>query len=336
MTQRTVWLIAALFSFGLAGVVEAQPVSHTNIRQNLFSTCTGPDGQRWVVGELGRIFNTKDNGQTVVRTSANSREAFLDIACPPSGSLFVTGQHGKIWRSRDDGASWEPVKSGTERTLLAIAFSDENTGMAIGDYGTIVRTEDGGDTWNTVPLPTDIPLPEDIAEIIEPGDVLLYGIDFISETQGWIVGEFGVILTTNDAGATWVAQQSPVETTLFGVSFADAQRGWAVGIEEVLLQTEDGGATWKEQRVPKRKGFVLGIYNVAVKGNFGWAVGDSGFLLRSTNGGRSWERMQLPIELAANWLRGIELSADGQQGLIVGGSGIMMSTTGDQYRKLGK
>jgi len=158
---------------------------------------------------------------------------------------------------------------------------------------------------------------EDVTE----GDILLYGIDFPTPTQGWIAGEFGVILTTADAGLTWTAQQSPVETTLFSVAFADTMRGWAVGIEEVLIHTEDGGLTWERQRVPPRKGFVLGIYNVDVEGDLGWAIGDSG--------------LELPIELAAGWFRGIHLDSNGN-GLIVGGNGVMIATSGEQFRKLGQ
>jgi len=310
-------------------------VPHAAIRQNLFTTCTSPSGERWIVGELGRIYSTKDNGQTIQRTDVDTREAFLSIACAPDGALFVSGQDGLLMRSKDGGANWQTLDTGTDRSLLSVRFADANVGIAIGDFGILIRTEDGGDTWTKIDLPEDIPLPEDIAEIIMPGDILLYGADFPTPTQGWIAGEFGVILTTEDAGLTWTAQQSPVETTLFSVSFDDTMRGWAVGIEEVLIHTEDGGLTWNKQRVPPRKGFVLGLYNIDVEGDIGWAVGDSGLLLRSTNGGRTWERVPLPIELAANWLRGIDLNERGE-GLIVGGNGTMMVTTGDQFRKLGQ
>lgn len=335
MTQRIACSIAALCLWGLTGAAGAETVTLKSIRQNLFTTCTSPSGERWIVGELGRVYSTKDNGQTVQRAATESRRAFLSIACAPDGALFVSGQDGMVLRSRDNGKSWQTLQTGTDRTLLSISFADANVGIAVGDFGVIVRTQDGGNTWSRIPLPTDIPLPEDIAEIIAPGDVLLYGTDFSSATQGCIVGEFGVILTTADAGLTWTAQGSPVETTLFGVNFADTQRGWAVGIEEVLLNTEDGGVTWQQQRVPPRKGFVLALYNVDVKGNIGWAVGDSGLLLRSTNGGRSWERVDVPIELAASWLRGIELDENGNS-LIVGGEGLMVVTQGDQFRKLGR
>ena len=203
----------------------------------------------------------------------------------------------------------------------------------MGDFGTIVRTEDGGTTWTKVPLPEKIPLPEDIAEIIQPGDILLYDVEFATPERGWIVGEFGVILTTADGGRTWTAQSSGVDTTLFGVSFKDAENGWAVGIEQVLLHTTDGGANWKQIDLPVRKGFVLALYDVAVKGSYGWAIGDSGLLLRSTDGGETWSKVDLPIQLAANWFRGIGLTS-ASRGLIVGSEGILLATDGKQFRQL--
>lgn len=337
MTQRIARSIVAL-SLSLWALADAAPatqVPHSSIRQSLFTTCSSPDGKRWIVGELGRIFSTTDNGQTIFRNEIDSREAFLAIACAPDGALLVTGQHGLVLRSRDGGTSWQKLETGTDRTLLAAAFADANTAFAIGDFGTIIRTTNGGDTWSSVALPEDMSLPEDVAEIIEPGDVLLYGLQFATPTLGWIVGEFGAVLKTEDAGESWVVQETPIDTTLFAVDFADTQRGWAVGIDEVMLQTTDGGENWSVQRIPQRRGFVLGIYNVAVRGNLGWAVGDNGLLLRSTNAGTSWERVELPIEYAANWLRDIDLDAKGE-GLIVGGDGMILTTRGDQYQRPGQ
>lgn len=335
MTQRIAWSIAALCLWGLADTANAGSVPHKSIRQSLFTTCSSPDGKRWIVGELGRVLSTTDNGQTMFRAEIDSKEAFLAIACAPDGALLITGQHGLVMRSRDGGASWQKLSTGTDRTLLSAAYADANVAFAIGDFGTIMRTADGGETWSKISLPEEMSLPEDIAEIIEPGDVLLYGIDFASATHGWIAGEFGAILATEDAGLTWIAQDTPIETTLFGVSFADPQRGWAVGIDEVMLHTTDGGITWNSQRIPARQGFVLGLYEVDVKGSLGWAVGDNGLLLRSTNAGVSWERVELPIEFAANWLRDVDLNQSGE-GLIVGGNGMLLSTNGDQYLRPGR
>lgn len=302
------------------------------IRQNLFSTCFSSDQEGWVVGELGRIYHTTDGGKTFSRSDAGTKAAFLSVACLGDGTVVVTGQKGLAMRSRDKGKSWDTLDTGVKRDLLSVDFATPQVGVAVGDYGTMVRTEDGGQTWAKIALPTDIVLPEDVADIVQPGDILLYDIDFATADQGWAVGEFGTILTTADGGKTWSAQKSPVETTLFGVQFTDASNGFATGIEQVLLRTTDGGATWNKVKVPGHKGFVLGLYDVAVQGKVGWVIGDSGLLLRTTDGGDTWQLVELPIKLAGNWFRGIGLTPT-TSGIIVGSEGLILTTQGDQLKE---
>lgn len=332
---RRLFALAAVSWCALSTPTRAaqQPVPQSEIRQNLFSTCFSSETDGWVVGELGRVFHTSDGGHTFVRSDTGTRAAFLSVACLPDGSVVLTGQKGLAMKSRDQGATWEPLQTGVKRELLSVSFASADVGVAVGDFGTMIRTEDGGQTWSKVELPVDFKLPEDVAEIVEPGDVLLYDVEFVTPEQGWAVGEFGAIFATTDGGKTWTTQKSPVQTTLFGVHFVDARNGWATGIEEVLLHTSDGGQTWSKQTVPERKGFVLGIYDVSVQGNVGWAIGDSGLLLSTTDGGNTWKRIDLPIRLVGNWFRGIALSS-GSSGMIVGSEGEILVTNGDQYREL--
>lgn len=335
MTPNIVrYFVLAAATCALAAPLRAdQKVARSEIRQNLFSACFLSAEEGYLVGELGRIYHTTDGGKTFTRSDANTRAAFLSVACLPDGSAVVVGQKGLALRSSDKGATWQPLDTGTTRDLLSVAFASPQVGVAVGDFGTMVRTEDGGQTWSKVSLPSDMVLPEDVAEIVEPGDVLLYDVHFATPEQGWAVGEFGVIFATVDGGKTWTAQKSPVETTLFGVHFSDVDHGFATGIEQVLLRTTDGGTTWDKVRVPGRKGFVLGLYDVAVQGNVGWVIGDSGMLLRSTDGGSTWEQVELPIQLAGNWFRGIGLTPS-SAGIIVGSEGLILTTEGANYTEL--
>lgn len=333
MRFRQVWFVLFLACLLVpAGATDS--VRLADIRQNLFSVCFAGERQAWVAGELGRVFRTTDGGSSFSRSPTETRDAFLSIACLPDGGIVVVGSNGLARRSADQGKTWKILDTGTRRNLLSVGFADARRGVAVGDYGTILSTEDGGDTWSPVALPAEIPLPEDIVEIVDPGDVLLYDVEFATAERAWIVGEFGVIFASSDGGRSWTAQKSPVETTLFGVGFADAENGWAVGIEEVMLRTRDGGNTWERQAVPERKGFVLALYDVAVHGRLGWAVGDNGMLLRTTDAGSSWQHVEIPIELAGNWFRGVAIGP-GDEGLIVGGDGLMLATKGTEFRRLG-
>ncbi|MCY1229774.1 Ycf48-like protein [compost metagenome] len=61
------------------------------------------------------------------------------------------------------------------------------------------------------------------------------------------VGERGVILTSDDHGASWVQRLSPVSVMLTNVCFRSADVGWAVGHAGVVLHTQDGGQTWSRK-----------------------------------------------------------------------------------------
>lgn len=336
MTRKRILLHAALWwVLLLARASMVQALAPEEIRQDLFEPCFLNQREGWIVGERGRIFHTADGGASFERLFIDTRRAFLSIECFPDRRLVVVGQAGIIYRSEDGGQTWSKVESGTDRNLLSVDFADARVGVAVGDFGTILRTTDGGQSWVRVPVPEELPLPEDIAEIIMPGDVLLYDVHFPTPQRGWIVGEFGVMLTTADGGATWEARKGPVESTLFGVHFADEQRGWAVGLEAVMLHTTDGGNTWSSRTIRSRSGFVLSLYDIAVQGSFGWAVGDSGFVLRSTDGGETWQQVALPIELAANWLRGVSLAPD-STGAIVGAEGLILAVDRNELRRLGR
>jgi photosystem II stability/assembly factor-like uncharacterized protein len=61
------------------------------------------------------------------------------------------------------------------------------------------------------------------------------------------VGERGIVLLSDDNGASWRQAEVPVSVTLTSVRFVNADNGWAVGHSGVVLHTRDGGATWIKQ-----------------------------------------------------------------------------------------
>lgn len=61
------------------------------------------------------------------------------------------------------------------------------------------------------------------------------------------VGERGLIMVSDDQGASWSQAESPVSTTLTAVTFASPELGWAVGHAGVILHSDDGGQSWSLQ-----------------------------------------------------------------------------------------
>jgi photosystem II stability/assembly factor-like uncharacterized protein len=61
------------------------------------------------------------------------------------------------------------------------------------------------------------------------------------------VGERGIVIVSDDRGATWRQAAVPVAVTLTGVRFVTPAHGWCVGHLGVVLHTQDGGSTWAKQ-----------------------------------------------------------------------------------------
>ncbi|MGH9835869.1 MAG: YCF48-related protein, partial [Blastocatellia bacterium] len=64
----------------------------------------------------------------------------------------------------------------------------------------------------------------------------LRDVFFVDANRGWAVGNGGVILTSNDGGATWTPEQSGVSANLRGVFFVNATTGFAVGDNGAILK----------------------------------------------------------------------------------------------------
>lgn len=309
----------------------AAPVEMAEVRQNLFATCFPSDQQGWMVGELGRVFHTSDGGASWDRQDAGTKRPFLAMSCLDDKTAWIAGKEGIIYVTTDGGATWKLLKTDSNRHIFGIQFPDTKRGHAVGDYGTMVHTEDGGATWVTSRVPDHVHLPESALDTgVEPGDVNLYGISFGDRDHVWVVGEFGIIMASDDGGTTWRQQTPPVESTLFGVRFTDAKHGFAVGIDSVILQTTDGGENWTAVHPPVEQ---RSFYDVAIRGSQGWIVGDAGTVLSTKDGGATWTKEPIPIQLAANWVRALTLGPGGG-GLAVGSDGLVFRIDGPRLQRL--
>lgn len=143
---------------------------------------------------------------------------------------------------------------------------------------------------------------------------------------GWITGWNGAILHSGDGGKTWVRQRSGVLQGLECVYFADEKHGWAVGWVGTVVRTSDGGRTW--QLAPT--GSFWAINSVFFRdAKSGWAVGFDGQILRSRDGGLTWEKQESPTR---SWLTSVLFDSDGR-GWIAAQRELLVSDDGGESWK---
>jgi photosystem II stability/assembly factor-like uncharacterized protein len=185
-------------------------------------------------------------------------------------------------------------------------------------------------------------------------DIIYYGVQFLDQQNGWIVGEFGNIRHTSDGGKTWDSQHEPLLDQLvakggnkdvmalgafFRVRFTDPQNGILVGAAGAIATTNDGGTKWQwlsregdKQDVPP-----LHLYNAVLPGQNGErvvATGTNGIVLFSDNKGADWKPATLPGGVFT-WINGIAFSPEGK-GVLVGGKGLVLLSddAGQIWREL--
>ena len=86
------------------------------------------------------------------------------------------------------------------------------------------------------------------AEVIRKADweVEFRDVFFFDAKHGWVIGEKGTILYTEDGGKNWKTQNSGTEARLNKMQFIDEKQGWVVGNEGTFLRTKNGGKKWGE------------------------------------------------------------------------------------------
>ncbi len=119
------------------------------------------------------------------------------------------------------------------------------------------------------------------------GDSFYRGLFSVDQHDGWIVGDAGRILHTNDGGDTWESQRSGTQSSLYSIVFVDRLTGWASGGSNTIIHTTNGGISWTSQGPPSdtAKGYLSIFF---VDKQTGWAVSNYGDIVSTRDAGTTW------------------------------------------------
>ncbi len=129
---------------------------------------------------------------------AAARRGGYGVALVDEAHGWLVGDGGLIRRTDDGGAAWTPPLSDPPQALAdwfdyrAVATHGGRVWIAGSPGSLVVSSDDGGETWHTATTGISTPIT---------------AITFTSETHGWAVGEFGVVLTTRNGGRSWRVQR---------------------------------------------------------------------------------------------------------------------------------
>ncbi len=126
-------------------------------------------------------------------------------------------------------------------------------------------------------------------------DINLGSVFFVTPSLGWVAGEHGTLLRTNDGGAHWTAQlggdAKSADAPLDGLRFIDHKHGWVTErfpqTASKLLRTTDGEHWEQIGAIPHVFANTYADYAFTSASNGAALVGSKIFITR--NSGKDWQ-----------------------------------------------
>ncbi len=215
------------------------------------------------------LIRTTDGGQTWALVDWPTRFRQFSFYDEKNGWAF--SHNGSIYHTTDGGKSWEKQIEGGPVTAVSA-----NECWALNPKKSLLHTTDAGSTWTETQIHTNDHLigPPVIkgSEVwilssecvyhsndngrtwqqalrVNPKKLTLNAIGFADNHSGWVVGNNGTILYTDNGGQSWSRQESKVKDDLKGLTVIDQKTVWIVG-DRTLLRTMDSGKHWTAEKIP--------------------------------------------------------------------------------------
>jgi photosystem II stability/assembly factor-like uncharacterized protein len=240
------------------------------------------------------------------RRSALAARAPLAGVARAGARLVAVGQRGHVLVSDDGGRSFRQVDAPVSVDLTAVRFVSSARGFAVGHDGVVLATDDGGETWAVrldgrrlaALLAAEAARAEGGAESRETlaalraqgAGLALLDVAFADASTGLAVGAFGLVVRTDDGGATWrpwLHADNPDGLHLHAIARAGGAL-LAVGERGLVLRLDREGRRLRAAGTPWR-GSLFGIVD---RGGAAVAFGLRGRAFVSRDGGARWAPLE--------------------------------------------
>lgn len=293
------------------------------------------------VGKLGTILLSNNSGKDWKQIISNTKANLLSIAALNKDTIYVSGQDLSVLKTTDGGNKWIVLREGSygNRNTSKVMFVNSSLGFLLGDgmeeffkttdsgktwtklqmdlnfqgvtslyftsadtgyasignghSGPALKTTNGGVTWTTITIPVNWPF---------------NSVVFSDKQTGYMVGNLGNILKTEDSGVTWQIQNqfpsSLTNSNLVSVDFINQEIGFAVGNTDIL-KTIDSGKHWElvahSSFDLRSVSFFDPLHGICVGGDW---LHEYSCITTTSDGGKTWnERSSTATDRNINKVR---------------------------------
>ena len=243
-----------------------------------------------IVGSNGGIVLSEDDGLTWELITKIPTSTLYSIKEIKQNTIVASGFYGVFLKSEDNGASWKAsyvADNNTCPTVEDLCFLNDKLGFAAHRNRAVSKTTDGGETWTQI-------MKDTMATAVNN-----YGVQFINEDIGFVVGKAGsdvsAFYKTLDGGKNWLTTIANPELSneLNTLYFFDENNGVVAGDESAFAYTTDGGESWHKSVLNNMPAGNHDFNEVEfLNSTFGLAGGE--VLTKSNDGGKTWTYVDVP------------------------------------------
>ncbi|MBQ0720725.1 MAG: hypothetical protein KBT88_09450 [Gammaproteobacteria bacterium] len=247
---------------------------------------------------------TSAEGTLSVAHQGIVHDALYDV-CFVGESGLAVGLAGTVLTTGDAGKSWQDGSAKVANAFLGVSCLQQAS-LVVGQTGLIMRKAGDGD-WVKVDSGTD---------------QRLLSVSANESGLAVVVGGFGTVLKSIDAGLTWAPLSFDWEAILndfyephvYDVSVSPEGVITLVGEFDLVLRSVDQGETWDVVNKGDTSLFALHFRDATT----GFAVGQDGKVIKTLDGGLSWNIMPVPTKenLLDVWSSGSQVIVTGIRTLL--------------------
>lgn len=278
--REVLGLLLALPFAGLANAAVTGPLDRPAIVVRdgrravlLGAAMAGP--QVVAVGEHGLVLLSDDRGESwrqspvpvsVTLTAVRFADATHGVVVGHGGVVLVTADAGASWSLVFDGrraaalalaaAGGDPVAQrhaerlvadGPDEPFLDVLMVGPQRIIAVGAYGLAYASGDGGKSWTPW-----------MARLDNPGGSYCYALRRRGKSIV-IAGEQGLLLRSDDDGATFRRLQSPYQGSFFALELPGERDIVLAGLRGNAWISHDDGQVWSQLAVPGKASITASL-----------------------------------------------------------------------------
>ena len=199
--------------------------------KHLFNVAVNGPNSVWAVGDWGVVVHSTDGGQTWHDRSLDRDLIVYSIDFADEKHGWMVGELGGVLYTRDGGENWSVQAAGTEKTFFGVKAVSAEKAWVVGIDGLLVRTGDAGATWQVQHGEAESHQLEETGFVDLFKNPGLYDVEIV-DGRGYVIGDIGTVLLSEDGGETWIESPLPAEWRLKwirGLSILPAGKGMLVG-----------------------------------------------------------------------------------------------------------